>query len=52
MPLRGPDTVTVPGLVGGWAALHEHGAELPWSTLLQPAIDAATDGVRVSHGSG
>src|SRR5438552_1925656 len=26
MPVTGPDTITVPGLVAGWAALREYGA--------------------------
>jgi gamma-glutamyltranspeptidase len=50
MPLAGPNTVTVPGLVSGWAALHAKGASRSWSQTLQPAVKAAADGVVVSEG--
>jgi len=38
MPERGPFTVTVPGAVGGWWALHRRGARLAWSDLFEAAI--------------
>jgi len=50
MPLTGPDTITVPGLVSGWGALHDRGGSLEWSQLLSPAVAAAADGVAVSAG--
>ena len=31
MPVRGPHTVTVPGAVAGWRALHDQGAVLDWA---------------------
>ncbi|MCO8273209.1 gamma-glutamyltransferase [Actinoplanes sp. TRM 88003] len=50
MPLRGPQTVTVPGVVAGWAAVRSLGARLPLSELLAPAIRFAADGVDKSKG--
>ena len=50
MPLSGPLTVTVPGLVSGWAALHAKGAVRSWGQALEPAIDAASEGISVSRG--
>ena len=50
MPTRGPLSITVPGVVGGWDSLWRHGAALPWRDLLAPAQAAAADGVPVSHG--
>jgi gamma-glutamyltranspeptidase len=49
MPDSGPIPVTVPGLVGGWQAIHSLGARLPWSRLLAPAASAAREGVPVSR---
>ncbi|WP_430787377.1 gamma-glutamyltransferase [Actinoplanes sp. G11-F43] len=50
MPFGGPQTVTVPGVVAGWAALHGLGATLPLADLLAPARALAADGVPVSAG--
>jgi gamma-glutamyltranspeptidase/glutathione hydrolase len=50
MPTRGPLAVTVPGMVGGWHALHQYGGALPWADILAPAVDAAADGVPVVAG--
>jgi len=47
-PKRGWDTVTVPGVVAGWAALHETLGKLPFETLFEPAIDIAERGYAVS----
>ena len=47
-PLRGWDTVTVPGAVAGWAALSERFGSLPFADLLAPAIDLASRGYGVS----
>jgi gamma-glutamyltranspeptidase/glutathione hydrolase len=46
-PKRGWDTVTVPGAVAGWAALHEKFGKLPFETLLEPAIEIAERGYAV-----
>lgn len=43
-PKRGVDTVTVPGVVAGWAALHEKFGKLPFADLMQPAIEIARRG--------
>src|SRR5919206_2891546 len=44
MPVTGPPTVTVPGLVAGWGAVHGAGAGLRWADALAPAIALAADG--------
>jgi gamma-glutamyltranspeptidase/glutathione hydrolase len=49
MPLRGPETITVPGGVAGWAALHAHGAALSWQDHFTLAREYAA-GVRVVPG--
>ncbi|MEY2582009.1 MAG: gamma-glutamyltranspeptidase / glutathione hydrolase [Ilumatobacteraceae bacterium] len=41
-------TVTVPGCVDGWVALHERFAMLPLSVLLEPAIALAAQGFPAS----
>lgn len=48
MPDVGPASVTVPGAVRGWQALHAQGAALPWSDAFEVAA-AAADGVPVSR---
>ncbi|MCZ3388485.1 MAG: gamma-glutamyltransferase [Actinomycetia bacterium] len=50
MPIHGPLPVTVPGMVGGWSALADHGAALPWRDLLAAAEEAAASGFPVSAG--
>ena len=47
MPVRGWDTVTVPGAVAGWAALSQRFGRLPFGDLLAPAIDIAERGYAV-----
>jgi len=47
LPVRGADTVTVPGGVRGWEALRGFGSRLDWSRLLEPAQRIAHDGVEV-----
>ncbi len=47
MPQTGIHTVTVPGAVAGWAALHQRYGRLPWKTLFEPAIRLARDGYAV-----
>lgn len=49
MPVTGPDSITVPGLVAGWEALHGLGAALPWADALTPAIGFAQDGFAVGR---
>jgi gamma-glutamyltranspeptidase len=44
MPLTGPDTITVPGVMAGWETLRELGATLPIAAILEPAIDHALAG--------
>ena len=46
-PLRGPLTVTIPGLVHLWGHIHEELATMPLETLLEPAIKLAYNGFRV-----
>ena len=43
-PVRGWDSVTVPGAVAAWAALSERFGRLPFADLLAPAIDIAERG--------
>lgn len=47
MPEAGIDTVTVPGAVAGWGALHQRFGRLPWKDLFQPAIFYAQHGYPV-----
>ncbi|HXW90464.1 MAG TPA: gamma-glutamyltransferase [Terriglobales bacterium] len=47
MPLSGVDTVTVPGAVAGWGALHERFGRLAWKDLFLPAIFYAEEGYPV-----
>jgi len=46
-PKRGWDSVTVPGVVAGWAALHEKFGKLPFEQLFEPAIEVAERGYTV-----
>jgi gamma-glutamyltranspeptidase / glutathione hydrolase len=47
MPELGWDAVTVPGAVGGWAALSRRFGARPFASLLQSAIDYARHGFPV-----
>jgi len=47
MPQSGIDSVTVPGVVDGWAKLHARFGKLPWRDLFQPAIQFADRGFPV-----
>ena len=49
IPVRGIWGVTVPGAVAGWQALHDRFGTLPFSTLLEPAIQYATEGFPVTE---
>jgi gamma-glutamyltranspeptidase/glutathione hydrolase len=46
-PKRGWDSVTVPGAVAGWVALHDRLGRLPFGDLLEPAIEVAERGYGV-----
>ena len=47
-PVRGWDSVTVPGMVGGWAALHQRFGKRAFADLLEPAAVIAERGYAVS----
>ncbi len=47
LPLRGWDSVTVPGAVAGWVALSARFGKLPFADLLAPAIAIAERGYAV-----
>jgi gamma-glutamyltranspeptidase/glutathione hydrolase len=47
-PMRGWDSVTVPGAVAGWAALHGRLGRLDFADVLAPAIEYAERGFAVS----
>jgi len=49
MPGRGIYSVTVPGAVRGWEALHQKFGRLPWADLFQPAIYYARSGFPVTE---
>ena len=46
-PTRGVDTVTVPGAIAAWGALHERFGKLPFADVLEPAIEIAERGYSV-----
>jgi len=46
-PMRGWDSVTVPGAVASWVALSERFGTLPFADLLAPAIEVAERGYAV-----
>ncbi|HEY6293405.1 MAG TPA: gamma-glutamyltransferase [Terriglobia bacterium] len=49
MPGHGIYSVTVPGAVRGWEALHQKFGRLPWADLFQPAIYYAKNGFPVTE---
>ena len=49
IPLRSIDSVTVPGAVAGWQALHDRFGKLPLKDLLAPAIYYAEQGFPVGE---
>jgi gamma-glutamyltranspeptidase/glutathione hydrolase len=49
MPASGPATITVPGAVRGWQAVHEQGANLPWAAAFERPVAAAREGAAVAR---
>jgi gamma-glutamyltranspeptidase/glutathione hydrolase len=48
MPVRGWNTVTVPGCVAAWVEIHARWGKLPFRRLFEPAIRYGRDGFLVS----
>ena len=48
MPLTGPDTITVPGVLAGWETLRGLGATLALDAILEPAITHAVRGCPIA----
>ena len=44
IPKRGWDSVTIPGVIAGWAALHDRYGSMPFEDLMAPAIELAEAG--------
>ena len=49
VPGSGPHSITVPGLLGGWARILDIGGSMELAEIVAPAIRAAGDGVTVSR---
>jgi gamma-glutamyltranspeptidase/glutathione hydrolase len=49
MPQKGIDSVTVPGCVAGWEALHQKFGKMDFSKLLSPAIYYGNNGFPVTE---
>jgi gamma-glutamyltranspeptidase/glutathione hydrolase len=49
MPERGIHSVTIPGAVAGWQALHEKFGTIPFARLLRPAVHYADKGFPVTE---
>ncbi|WP_034944042.1 gamma-glutamyltransferase family protein [Erwinia oleae] len=47
-PERGWDSVTIPGAIAAWGALHARFGRLPFSRLLETAIEIAERGVTIA----
>ena len=47
VPPRGPLSLTTPGVVAGWAALHARFGVKPWAQLFAPAVALASKGFAV-----
>ncbi len=50
MPIRGPYTITIPGLVSVWEKLSSTYGQMDLQKLLRPAISIARNGFPISHG--
>ncbi len=48
IPLTGILPITVPGAVSTWGLIHKKFGSLPWSEVLQPAINYAKNGFPIS----
>ncbi|MEZ5653767.1 MAG: gamma-glutamyltransferase family protein [Burkholderiaceae bacterium] len=48
IPLRGVDTITIPGAIAGWHALHERFGRCSFADCLAPAIELAERGFAVA----
>ncbi len=48
IPQRGWNSVSVPGCIAGWGALHERFGRLPFADLMAPAIRYAHDGFAIA----
>ncbi len=42
-----PDAITIPGAVAAWSILHNEHGYMPWKELFSPAINFATQGIKV-----
>src|SRR4051794_40530909 len=49
IPMHGPRSVSVPGILDGWLAAHERPGTLPLSALFAQAIELADGGFPASH---
>lgn len=47
--VRGPHSVSTPGLLAGVGAMHKAHGSMPWAKLCAPAIEQARDGYGVTH---
>jgi gamma-glutamyltranspeptidase len=45
---RGPLSCSVPGVVGGWEAMHNRFGKKPWRDLMAPAVSYAREGIVAS----
>jgi gamma-glutamyltranspeptidase len=48
VPVAGPFSISVPGVVSGWQAMWELGGRRPFAGLLEPAVALASEGAVVS----
>ena len=49
IPAAGPLSVSVPGSVGAWGAMHQRFGQLPWTACLEAAVSYARDGFGVTR---
>ncbi len=48
-PLTGPLSISVPGVISGWQAMHDLGGRRPFAELLRTAIGLAEEGVAIGR---